>query len=347
MLNAPTSKGTMSRIVTPRPTAASVSELECEGGVVRIEPLGGDRWCISVHPKQGLHVRANRWVSRYPLGLIREIQATKGLYVCDEIMREEDPRYVEHYLRHEMLSYVQPAAFRGKRILDFGCGSGASSVVLARLLPECEIVGVELAERLLRIARLRAEHFGLRRVRFLRSPSGDTLPEDLGSFEFVLFSAVFEHLLPPERRALLPLVWSRLEPGGVLFLNQTPYRYSPVEVHTTGGMPAINYLPDRLTLRIVSRFSRRYSGQVTWERLLRDGIRGGTVAEVLGILRQHGRPVLLDPRADVGDRIDLWYGALSARHRWLKRAIRSGLKLIKLTSGRVITPSLALAIRRG
>lgn len=321
-------------------------ELECKGGAVGIEPLPDDRWNISVHPRPGLHVQPDHWVSRYPLTLIKEIQATKGLYVCDEIMREEDPRYVEHYLRHEMLSYVQPEAFRGKRVLDFGCGSGASSVVLARLLPDCEIVGVELEERLLRIARLRADHFGMRRVRFLRSPSGDALPAELGEFDFVLFSAVYEHLLPLERPKVLPLVWSCVPRGGTLFLNQTPYRYSPVEVHTTGGMPLINYLPDRMTHRIVRRYSRRYSGEVSWERLLRDGIRGGSVAEILGILRQHGRAVLLEPRAEVGDRIDLWLGGLSARHRWLKRGIWAGLKALKLATGAVMTPSLALAIRR-
>lgn len=329
-----------------QPGAATSIELACAGGVVAIERLPDERWRISAHPKPGLEVRPNRWVSRYPLVLIKEIQATKGLYVCDEIMREEDPRYLEHHLRQEMLSYVPPAAFRGKRILDFGCGSGASSVVLSRLLPECEIVGVELAKRLLRIARLRAQHFGLQRVQFLRSPAGDALPDGLGEFDFVLFSAVFEHLLPPERRKVLPLLWRCLKPGGILFLNQTPYRYAPVEVHTTGGMALINYLPDRATLRVVRSFSRRYSGQVSWEQLLRDGIRGGTVPEILEILRQHGRPVLLEPQAAAGDRIDLWYGGLSRRHRWLKRAIWTGLKAAKLVSGRVITPSLALAIRR-
>ncbi len=327
-------------------SAGTIVELEREDGVVRIAPLPGGRWGISVHPKPEVHVRANRWVSSYPLELVREIHAAKGLYVCDEIMREEDPRYVEHHLRHDILSYVSPAAFRGKRILDFGCGAGSSSVALARLVPECEIVGVELQERLLRIARLRAQHFGLHRARFLRSPSADALPEGLGSFDFVLCSAVFEHLLTSERMSLLPLLWSLLNPGGILFLNQTPHRYSPVEVHTTGGMPLINYLPDRITLAIVRRFSRRYSGPVSWERLLRDGIRGGTVSEILGILRRHGRPVLLEPHPEVGDRIDLWYGTLSARHRWLKRGIWAGLKAIKLTSGCVIAPSLALALRR-
>lgn len=343
-MNTPTPERAASRALRAQSTAAS-AELGCENGLVRIEALPGERWRISVHPKPGLQVPRRHWVSGYPLDLIREIHATKGLYVCDEIMREEDPRYVEHYLRHEILSYVPPAAFRGKRILDFGCGSGASSAVLARLLPECEIVGVELEERLLRIARLRAEHFGLQRTRFMRSPSGEALPDGLGSFDFVLFSAVFEHLLPSERRTVLPLVWRRLEPGGILFLNQTPYRYFPVEAHTT-GMPLINYLPDRMTRGIVRRCSRRYSGEVSWERLLRDGIRGGTVSEIVGILRPDGRPAVLEPHREVGDRIDLWYGSLSARHRWLKRGIWASLKLIKLTSGSVVTPSLALALRR-
>jgi SAM-dependent methyltransferase len=213
-------------------------------------------------------------------------------------------------------------------------------------LPGCEVLGVELQERLLQVARLRAEHYGLPATRFLRSPSGDALPEGIGSFDFVLFSAVFEHLLPAERRAVLPLIWRQLRPGGVLFLNQTPYRYSPIEVHTTSGMPLINYLPDRMTLEIVRRFSRRYAGEVSWERLLRDGIRGGTVPEVLGILAQNGHPVLLAPRGEVGDRIDLWYQGLSARHRWLKLTIWASLKLVKAVTGKVMAPSLALAVRK-
>src|SRR6185503_12011679 len=106
-----------------------------------------------------------------------------------------DPRYVEHALRHEVLGYVEPAAFAGKRILDFGCGSGSSTLVLGRLLPPCEIVGIELEDKLLDIARMRAEHRGVRGLRFLRSPSAETFPEGLGQFDFVIFSAVFEHLL--------------------------------------------------------------------------------------------------------------------------------------------------------
>lgn len=118
----------------------------------------------------------------------------------------------------------------------------SSTMVLGRLLPPCEIAGVELEERAQDCA-IAAEHFGRGSVRFLKSPSGDSLPDNIGLFDYVIFSAVFEHLLPAERHMLLPLLWSHMKPGAILFLNQTPHRYSPIELHTT-HLPLINYLPD-------------------------------------------------------------------------------------------------------
>ena len=132
-----------------------------------------------------------------------------------------------------------------------------------------------------------------------KSPSGDSLPPELGQFDFIMFNAVFEHLLPHERPKLLPLVWQHLRPGGVLFLNQTPYRYSLVEVHTTGGMPFINYLPDSVTLWAARKFCKRVQPNETWNSLLRRGIRGGTVPEILGILGGSKHARLLTPSPPV------------------------------------------------
>src|SRR4051812_19084126 len=94
------------------------------------------------------------------------------------------------------MGYVDAEAFRGKRVLDFGCGAGASTLVMSRLLPPCEIVGVELEERLLRLARLRAEYLRKPGLRFFESPSGTALPAGLGTFDYIVLSAVYEHLLP-------------------------------------------------------------------------------------------------------------------------------------------------------
>jgi 2-polyprenyl-3-methyl-5-hydroxy-6-metoxy-1,4-benzoquinol methylase len=313
---------------------------------LRIEPLADGRHRIDVRPHAGHTVKQRNWVTAYPLEMILKFFATKDLSVCDEIMREEDPRYVEHRLRTEVLAYQSPVDFADKRILDFGCGSGASPLVLSRLLPPCEIVGIELEPQLLELARLRAQHFGRTTLRLLQSPSPDSLPADLGEFDFIMFNAVFEHLLPNERRTLLPLVWRHLRPGGVLFLNQTPYRWSPVEIHTTQGMPLINYLPDRATAWAARRYCKRMAPDESWESMLRRGIRGGTVPEIIGILGGPARAQLLRPLPEIGDRVDLWYKTLSERHGWLKRSLWMSLKLGKWATRREITPTLSLAIRK-
>lgn len=325
------------------PSNADDLVLSYADGIVRIGKRPDGKYQIAVEPRAGLSIKRLSWATSYPLALIQEICAAKELYVCDEIMREEDPQRVEHAIRHEVFTYIEACTFAGKRVLDFGCGSGASTMVLARLLPPCEIVGIELEPELLRVAQMRAAHFGRTGVRFLLSPSGDSLPEDLGQFDFVIFSAVFEHLLPRERPVLLPKVWDVLKPGGVLFMNQTPYRYSPVDLHTT-GLLLINYLPDTLALRMARRFSKRVQRDEEWETLLRRGIRGATVREVLGIIGVRGRPVLLEPARQIGDRIDLWYRKLSPRLRWFKRGIWMSLKTIKMATGIELVPSLTLAI---
>ena len=160
---------------------------------------------------------------------------------------------------------------------------------LSRMFPESEIVGVEIEPHLLEIARMRRDFYRADRVTLLQSPSGDSIPPDLGTFDFIVLSALFEHLLPHERPVILPKVWETLSPGGVLFLCETPHRYHFKESHTT-KLYGLNYLPDRLTLWATRRFCKRYGPDVSWEFLLREGIRGGTVREILGILKATGSP---------------------------------------------------------
>lgn len=286
---------------------------------------------------------AGIWTTSYPHELIYEIHAVKGAWVCDEIMREEDPRYVENAIRREVFPFVPPQEFAGKRILDFGCGAGASTLVLARLLPPCEIVGIELKERLLRLAESRVRYLGGKRaIRLELSPSGTMLPENLGEFDYIILSAVYEHLLPEERSSVLPSLWRRLKPNGVLFINQTPHRYWPVEVHTT-MLPLINYLPDRLAHLTARLLSKRVNpDDRSWETMLRDGIRGATRREILSHLDPCA--VILEPMS--GDLIDLWYGKLSKSHAWLKRTIWGALKVLKRLGAGDCVPELTLAIRK-
>ena len=85
--------------------------------------------------------------------------------------------------------------------------------------------------------------------------------DNFGSeFDVIQLNAVFEHLVPQERKKLMPDLWQRLRLGGYLVLTETPWRWFPIETHTT-GLPFVNYMPDRLALAAVRyRHSKSLAG---------------------------------------------------------------------------------------
>jgi 2-polyprenyl-3-methyl-5-hydroxy-6-metoxy-1,4-benzoquinol methylase len=282
-----------------RTTIPAVSQtLIHAAGRVHVDELGDGRREISLElADPDADHGGTRWETKYPLDLIESVLAVKGLWVCDEIRRDEDPSYVQRNLKHAVLGYVNPGAFVGKRILDLGCGCGSSGVNLTRLIDsDVEIVGVDLEQEYVNLAKKRARYYGMVNLSFFHSPDGQSLPEGVSDFDFIVLSAVYEHLLPGERAALLPMLWGHLKPSGVLFINGLPHRYSPVDQHTT-GLPLINYLPDKLAHRYAVAFSPRVERGTSWETLLRRGIRGGTANEILGILGTAApeEPMLLEP----------------------------------------------------
>ncbi len=283
----------------------------------------------------------------YPLDLITKILEVKGPnYLCDEILRDESPDYVQKGLKYDLLSYLDKEEFKNKRLLDFGCGSGASTMILTRMFPQTEIAAIELDEKLLSVAKARANYYGYENLELILSPSADKLPPDIGNFDYAVLSAVYEHLLPNERATLLPEIWNILKPGGILFLNQTPYRYFPVETHTTSGLPFINYLPDKAAHLYARYFSKRKLKNYRWEELLRRGIRGGSVGEIIRILNDRPeKPILLNPsKFGTKDRIDIW--RITSNKTVIKKLFLFSTKFLKFLTGITMLPYLALAIKK-
>lgn len=336
--------------MTDSDSAMGTVTVTYDDAIVTVEKLRSGRNRIAVKPlTRGLFIPHNTWETSYPLYLIEQILNLKGpAYLCDEIMRDEDEMYVRHNFKYDILSYVSEEEFRNKRILDFGCGSGASTMVLARMFPEAEIVGVDRDEKLISIAGLRAVHYALKRISFFLSPDNIDLPAGIGGFDYVIFSAVFEHLLHEERNCLLRKIWHLLKPEGIIFIDQTPNRYFPIELHTT-GLPLINYFPDMMTYYLAKIFSKRISAHSSWEALLRAGIRGGTVPEIMKILgKDVYAPLLLTPsRLNVRDRIDLWYtSSIIIRFAFIKTVAVCLLKVLHYVTGITLVPYLSLAVRK-
>jgi hypothetical protein len=220
------------------------------------------------------------------------------------------------------------------------------------MLPQAEIIGVELdAEKIDTANRIKVFR-AVQNVSFLCSPSGDALPLEVGKFDFVMLSAVYEHLLPQERQIVMPLIWSVMKPGAAIFINQTPYRYSPYEAHST-GLWFVNYMPDKLAHFVVRHLAGRNPGinkSPDWNAHLRGGLRGGTEKEIIRNLTggDSAAARMLQPQQNgVRDRADLWFSSTNQRrYRAVKKLIASGFRLTDRTWGTIPSLNLEVVIQK-
>jgi len=108
----------------------------------------------------------------------------------------------------------------GHRILDFGCGTGTLTLMLANACPEAAISAVDIDDRALALARKKAEGAGADIAFHKASIAGERPPDGLGpgTFDCVVSSLVFHHLSREEKRRALRLALQLLKPGGHLVL---------------------------------------------------------------------------------------------------------------------------------
>lgn len=103
-----------------------------------------------------------------------------------------------------------------QRLLDVGCGSGASAVLAARELG-CEVVGLDLGENALLAAREAAASAGVGgRATFVRGDAG-SLPCGEASFDGALCECTISTLT--DKAAALAELRRVLRPGGGLYLS--------------------------------------------------------------------------------------------------------------------------------
>jgi 2-polyprenyl-3-methyl-5-hydroxy-6-metoxy-1,4-benzoquinol methylase len=333
--------------------AESSRVLTTPDGDIELVPTAGGRFQVTLRPHDpNLYIPRRTCETSHPEEVELFLKgASSFAWLCDAISRHEHPDEVRAVLKRQLFAYIEPKAFRGARMLDFGCGTGASTFSMAALLPHTEVVGLELDPVRIELCQDIAAHRGTRNVCFRVSPAGDSVPSDLGNFDFIMFSAVYEHLLPEERRTLMPQLWALLKPGGVLFVNQTPHRWVPYEHHST-QLWGINYLPDRLAhwyARTLSRVSPEINRSADWNTHLRGGLRGGTERGIIADLIPGSwtRGVILQPATgSLRDRADYWLIATSPRFRILKRVVASIFRICDRLFDTIPALNVDVAIRK-
>lgn len=109
----------------------------------------------------------------------------------------------------------QVPRFEVRRILDIGCGIGYSSYCLQEMYPDAEIVGIDLSEKGIEIAK---QLFTKSRLTFT-CMGADELSELDQSFDMITMFDVYEHI-PENVRLSMPLILkSLLSPKGWLVMS--------------------------------------------------------------------------------------------------------------------------------
>lgn len=105
----------------------------------------------------------------------------------------------------------------GQAVLDVCCGTGASALPAAEAVGKGgRVLGIDLADNLLQLARNKAEQRGLTQVEFKQ---GDMMSIDPAAALFDSVVCVFGIFFVPDMPAAVRVLWSRVKPGGKLAIT--------------------------------------------------------------------------------------------------------------------------------
>jgi len=113
---------------------------------------------------------------------------------------------------HAILSILKPYALKGKKLLDIGCNDGVYTI------PYCELggnaIGIDISKSLIEKARKNAKNLN---VQFLKNDIQQSIELEKNSFDIILFSEVFEHLIDKDK-AIFNIL-KVLKSDGILILT--------------------------------------------------------------------------------------------------------------------------------
>jgi SAM-dependent methyltransferase len=184
---------------------------------------------------------------------------------------------------HHLLRLIDFDGYRGRRVLEVGCGAGTDLVRFAK--GGADVTGVDVADSAIALARQNFAHQGLRAR--LCVADGERLPFSGAAFDFVYAHGVVQYTA--NDAALVAECRRVLAPGGTAFFqvyNRVSWlnalskvmkvglehedapvlkKYSPAEFRRlVGGFGSVTIVPERFPVR-----SRLHGG---WKGALYNGV---------------------------------------------------------------------------
>ena len=122
--------------------------------------------------------------------------------------------------------YVAPRP--GDVIADVGCGTGSLAVLLSRVEPRAQVIGLDPDQEVLAVARDKADAAGV--TVDWRVSMGDALLDSLGadSVDTVVSSLVLHQCPLPMKRAILSAMYEVLKPGGKVVIADFGLQRTPL-----------------------------------------------------------------------------------------------------------------------
>jgi len=110
----------------------------------------------------------------------------------------------------------------GTRLLELGCGPGIYACRFAEKFPQIEATGMDLSQRLLERARIRAKLMHLSNCRF-HTGDAQALPVSRNSVDAIIVSRLF--LIVHDQQAVLAEIFRVLRPGGRCFIAEPTSKF--------------------------------------------------------------------------------------------------------------------------
>jgi 2-polyprenyl-6-hydroxyphenyl methylase/3-demethylubiquinone-9 3-methyltransferase len=122
-----------------------------------------------------------------------------------------------HQINPLRLGWIEQCAgpLDGRRIVDVGCGGGILSEAMAR--KGAQVLGVDLAERSLKVAQLHAMEAGIDHVHYREVAAEVLADEQPGQFDIVTCMEMVEHV--PDPASIVAACAKLVKPGGWVFLS--------------------------------------------------------------------------------------------------------------------------------
>lgn len=119
---------------------------------------------------------------------------------------------------------------RPERLVELGCGIGASSVPLALRFPTAEVHALDVGASVLRYAQARASHMGAA-IHFIQGDA-EHAPFPDESFDCVYSCVVLHETSPEAIERIMAESMRLLRPGGVVAHLEVPQRYEAMSLWT-------------------------------------------------------------------------------------------------------------------